>query len=172
MKVNNIINAETRKNLYSLLKTMDSKTKTTYYANGCGFNTVYTTGAIIKGSENGVFGGGVLKLANFPKDGTSTVRLNGKEYTIDNLTGKVKQKEFSFIRVSKKTVKSISNLINKLKENFENPEVVEQYNWGLSGMTEKGSKIWQENLQKFYETLKANGIKTAEDLDKLEALDL
>lgn len=144
-----IISPETKKNLYSLLKTMDTKTETTYTSNGCGFTTRYTTGAILKGSEDGIYGSNNFpRLANYPAEGTSLVRLNGKEYMIDNLTGKVKKKNFSLFKVSKKTIKAISSLINKVQENFERPEIVEQYIWGLSGFTTKGAERIKEAQKK------------------------
>lgn len=164
MKTGRIINPETKKNLYSLLKSMDGKTTTVYSSNRCGFTTTYTTGAKLKGSENGVFGSNNLpRLENYPAAGTSLVRLNGKEYTIDNLTGEVKQRKFSLLKISKKTIEAISNLINKVSANLENPEIVEQYSWGICGMTAVGAKKWQESLQKCYENLKAKGINTNKD---------
>lgn len=160
MKTARIISPVTKKNLYSLLETMDKKTKTTYTPNGCGFTTSYTTGGILKGSKNGVFGGNICpRLENYPAAGTTIVRLNDKEYTIDNLTSQVKQNGFSLFKVSKKTLKAISELINKLKENFENPDIVEQHNWGISGFTKKGVERLQANQKKFYEDVRSGKIK-------------
>lgn len=159
MKAARIISPETKKNLYSLLETMDKKTKTTISPNGCGFERRYTTGGILKGSENGVFGGGLLKPDNFPAEGTSVVRLNDKEYEIDNLTGHVIQRGFSLFEVSKKTLKAISDLINKVKENFENPDVVEQYSWGIAGMTKKGTENFRKAQKKFEEDVRSGKIK-------------
>ncbi len=141
---------------------MNSKTKTTYNLGGNTFTTTYTTGAIIRGSNDGVFGSKLFNSANYPAGGTSTVRLNDKEYTINNLTGKVVKKGFSLFGVSKKTINSISNLINKAKENFENSEIIEQYSWGVSGLTGKGNKKFQKILQEAQANIKAKAMKNAE----------
>lgn len=126
---------------------MDSKTTQTISPNGCRFTTTYTTGGILKESKNAVYSGsGSIQKT------TSTISLNNKRYEVNNITGEVTPEEFSWrnflFGTSKKLIKAISETINKVKENFENPEIVEQYQWGISGVTSKGAKQIEQAQRK------------------------
>lgn len=138
------INNEVKQNLNNLLKQMESKTKFEKFNHDCSFTTTYVTGGILKNNKNAIYGSSLSRK-------TSTARLNGKDYTINNETGAIKAEKPSLkeklLGVSKNTVKIISDTINMVKENFENNEVVQQYSWGVSGFTEKGYKNLLKSLK-------------------------
>lgn len=131
------INNDAMQNLHILLKEMKSKTKTRIFGNGCCFATTYCTGGILKDNNNAIYGSALNNSA-------STARLNNKDYIIDNITGKVKAEKPSLreriFGISNKTLNTITETINRVKEHFNNNEIVEQWSWGIQGVTEKGAK--------------------------------
>lgn len=148
-----VLNSKTLQTLNSLSKTMDSKTKTTLSSNGCGFTRMFTTGGILKENNNAVYAGQGMTNETY-----STVSINDKRYFIDNETGKIVPEKFSLkgclCGVSKNLVQTISDTINKIKDNFENPDVVEQYSWGISGVTDKGAQKLKESYNRLRNQVK------------------
>ena len=139
------INSDTMNNLHSLLKTMDSKTHIEMNPGEMSGTWNFVTGGILKGSGNGIYGSSKLTRGNKSLlEVPSFVRINNKEYLIDNFTGEIKPKKFSiitkFFGLKKKLVDNISSTINKVHENFDNSNIVKQHQWGVFFVTEKGAK--------------------------------
>ncbi len=130
------INAETKENLNSLMKTMDDMTVHNIYNNGCSFSTTYNIGA--KLNNNAIYHDGIPGEVT----GISIIDFNNKRYTIYNATGEIVPEKESLMNkifgISKKTIKGISTLINNIKENFDNPEIVRKQKIGFEGFTKKG----------------------------------
>ena len=146
------INSETKANLHSVLKKMRQKTSYVVNETGTSFSTTYVTGGILRENRNALYdirGGFRYKKT---LDGFSEVKYDNKRYLIDNSTGKVMPEKFSLkeriFGLSKKTIKNISETINKVAENFENPQIVKQWSWGIDGFTQKGAKILDEASKK------------------------
>lgn len=141
-----VLDNNTKKNLQDLIRTMEAKAKTEITPNGCGFTRTYTTGGILKESNNALYGGNICGIVN----NTSVVDFNNKRYVVDNITGAVTPEETKWNNVlilsSKKLISGISGVINQLKENFDNTEVVKHYKCGIKGFTEKGAKLLQEAI--------------------------
>ena len=139
------INSDTMNNLHSLLKTMDSKTHIEMNPGEMSGTWNFVTGGILKGSGNGIYGSSKLTRGHKSLlEEPSVVRINNKDYLIDNFTGEIKPEKFSiitkFFGLKKKLVDNISSTINKVHENFENSNIVIQHQWSLFFLTEKGAK--------------------------------
>ncbi len=139
-----VLDSSARENLKTLIQKMESKVNTVVSPNGCTCTTTYTTGGILKESSNAVYGG---RVCGIPSD-TSTVVLKDKRYVINNTTGEVLPEENTWrtcvILSSKKLISGISDVINKVKENFDNSEIVDQYRWSIFAVTKKGAKNIEE----------------------------
>lgn len=147
------INSATKANLHSVVKKMRQKTSYIVNEAGTSFTTTYVTGGILRENGNALYD---VRVGFFRGKKTlgelSNVKYNDKRYIIDNSTGKVIPEKSSLkeriFGLSKKTIKNISAIINKVAENFENPQIVEQWSWGICGFTQKGAKILDEASKK------------------------
>lgn len=133
-----------RENLQVLIKKMESKANTVVNPNGLTCTLNYTTGGALKENGNAVYGGKVCGIVS----DASTVVLNNKRYVVSNTTGEILPEKTTWkncvILSTKKIISGISNVINKVKENFENPEVVNQSSLAIFAVTEKGAKKIEE----------------------------
>lgn len=149
-----VIDNNAKANLQELIQKMESKQKHVISPNGCGFTTTYTTGGILKNNKNGVFGGNVCGV----NENTSHIVFNDKRYIIDNRTGEVMPEETTLKNVvmisSKKLISGISDVINKVKEHFDNSEIVEQYSCSICGLTKKGVERFNEVQKKVLAEMK------------------
>lgn len=139
------INSDTINNLHSLLKTMDSKTHIEMDPGKISGTWNFVTGGVLKVNGNGIYGSSKLTRGNKSLlEEPSLVRINNKEYLIDNFTGEIKPKKFSLITkifgLKKKLIDDISSIINKVHENFENSNIVKQHQWSVLFFTEEGAQ--------------------------------
>lgn len=139
-----VLDSSARENLQTLIQKMESKANTVVNPGGCTCTLNYTTGGILKENGNAVYGGKVCGIVS----DTSTVVLNDKHYVINNATGEVVPEKTTLkncvILSSKKLISGISDVINKVKDNFDNSEVVNQYNWSIFAVTKKGAERIKE----------------------------
>lgn len=139
-----VLDSSARENLKTLIQKMESKANTVVSPNGCTCTLNYTTGGVLKESSNAVYGGKACGIAS----DNSTVVLNDKRYVINNETGEIlpeKNTWKNFVILStKKLTSGISDVISKVKDNFDNSDVVNQYRWSIFAVTEKGAKKIEE----------------------------
>lgn len=145
-----VLDSSARENLKTLIKKMESKANTVVDSGGCTCTLNYTTGGALKENGNAVYGGKVCGIVS----DISTVVLNDKRYAINNATGEILPEKNTWknyvILSTKKLVSGISDVINKVKENFDNPEVVNHYSWSIFAVTEKGAKRIEEAQKKAF----------------------